>query len=302
MASDQVVLTAKQIFERYSPTTDDAPSVLKQIGEESHTVIRLTAVAAEMEPHSTFAAFILNPEGDCHWAHSGDSRIYHFHAGTLVKRTRDNSYVQALVDKGELTETPADENFLVFPPQGLVPTNGRQVVRVQWVGDPTIETSKAYYLSVRQLPVATTPTGEGGGSLQVSVLYTMKALIVVAPPGAEADVQVESVKPTLVAPPAAAIDPSLGGDAQPAPPQEPGLEVTVINRGKRYALMSGATWIVTGTDTSGHPYSQTLASQTVAATVGVGYLAPGGARRTFQIPTGGIALDPAKPVTVRFSR
>lgn len=205
-------------------------------------------------------------------------------------------------DKGELTETPADENFLVFPPQGLVPTNGRQVVRVQWVGDPTIETSKAYYLSVRQLPVATTPTGEGGGSLQVSVLYTMKALIVVAPPGAEADVQVESVKPTLVAPPAAAIDPSLGGDAQPAPPQEPGLEVTVINRGKRYALMSGATWVVTGTDTSGQPYSQTLASQTVAATVGVGYLAPGGARRTFQIPTGGIALDPAKPVTVRFSR
>lgn len=110
MASDQVVLTAKQIFERYSPASDDAPSILKQIGEESHTVIRLTAVAAEMEPHSTFAAFILNPDGDCHWAHSGDSRIYHFHAGTLVKRTRDNSYVQALVDKGELTEMQARDH------------------------------------------------------------------------------------------------------------------------------------------------------------------------------------------------
>ena len=110
MASDQVVLTAKQIFERYSPKTDDAPAILRQIGEEAHTVIRLTAVAAEMEPHSTYAAFIMNPEGDCHWAHSGDSRIYHFHAGTLVKRTRDNSYVQTLVDKGELTEMQARDH------------------------------------------------------------------------------------------------------------------------------------------------------------------------------------------------
>lgn len=206
-------------------------------------------------------------------------------------------------EDGGLTETPADDSFLIFPPQGLVPANGRQIVRVQWVGDTAIDTSRAYYLWVRQLPVATTPDGEGGGSLQVSVLYTMKALIVVAPPGAEADVQVESAKPALVAPPAAEIDPSLSGDTPlAAPPEEPGLEVTVVNRGKRYALMSGATWTVTGTDMAGQPFSQALSSQTVAATVGVGYLAPGGARRTFKIPTGGVALDPSKPVTVRFTR
>jgi fimbrial chaperone protein len=204
--------------------------------------------------------------------------------------------------EGNLTETPADENFLVFPPQGLVPTNGRQVVRVQWVGDPTIETSKAYYLWVRQLPVETTASQEGGGALQVAVLYTMKALIVVAPPGAQPDVQVESAKPASVAPPAAEIDPSLGGETQAAPPEEPGLEVTVVNRGKRYALMSGASWVVTGTDTAGQPYTQTLTGQNVAEMVGVGYLAPSGGRRVFKIPTGGVALDPSKPVTVRFAR
>lgn len=205
--------------------------------------------------------------------------------------------------EGGLTETPADENFLVFPPQGLVPANGRQVVRVQWVGEPNIDTSKAYYLWVRQLPVETTPSQEGGGALQVSVLYTMKALIVVAPPGVQPDVQVESAKPASVAPPAAEIDPSLGG-GQPAaaPPEEPGLEVTVVNRGKRYALMSGATWVVSGTDLAGQPYSQTLSGQTVAEMVGVGYLAPSGGRRVFKIPTGGVALDPSKPVTVRFAR
>ncbi len=203
---------------------------------------------------------------------------------------------------GEMVETPGDENFLVFPPQGLVPTNGRQVVRVQWVGEPQIPTSQAYYLWVRQLPVTTTPTGEGGGSLQVSVLYTMKALIVVAPPGAAPDVQVESAVPGMVSPPAPQIDPSLGSGEQAAPPAEPGLEVTVVNRGTRYALMSGATWTVSGTDKAGQPYTQTLSSQIVSETVGVGYLAPAGGRRTFKIPTGGIELDPSKPVTVRFTR
>ena len=33
-ASDQVMMTAKQLFERYSPDHDDAPSLLKQMVEE----------------------------------------------------------------------------------------------------------------------------------------------------------------------------------------------------------------------------------------------------------------------------
>ncbi|MBP7545801.1 MAG: protein phosphatase 2C domain-containing protein, partial [Acidovorax sp.] len=78
-ASDQVMMTARQLFERYSPNTDDATSMLKHLVEEAHIVIRLTAISSEQEPHSTVAAFLINPRGDCHWAHAGDSRIYHFH-------------------------------------------------------------------------------------------------------------------------------------------------------------------------------------------------------------------------------
>lgn len=106
-ASDQVMLTAKQLFERYSPETDDASSLLNQLAQEAHTVIRLTAISAEQEPHSTLAIFLINPQGDCHWAHAGDSRIYHFHANQLVKRTMDHSYVQTLVERGEITEDEA---------------------------------------------------------------------------------------------------------------------------------------------------------------------------------------------------
>jgi serine/threonine protein phosphatase PrpC len=107
-ASDQVMMTARQLFERYSPDSDDAGNLLRQIVSEAHLVIKLTAISAEQEPHSTIAAFVINPRGDCHWIHAGDSRIYHFQSGKLVKRTSDHSYVQTLVDRGELTEEEAN--------------------------------------------------------------------------------------------------------------------------------------------------------------------------------------------------
>jgi PPM family protein phosphatase len=115
-ASDQVMLTAKQLFDRYSPSSDDAPSVLRQIIEEAHTVIKLTAISTEQEPHSTLAAFLINPAGDCHWAHAGDSRIYHYHGKELVHRTIDHSYVQSLVDSGEIT----DEEASVHPQSNIL--------------------------------------------------------------------------------------------------------------------------------------------------------------------------------------
>jgi len=106
-ASDQVMLTARQLFERYDPDTDDAAALLRQIVGEAHLVIKLTAVSAEQEPHSTIAAFLINPGGDSHWVHAGDSRIYHFRDGKMVFRTMDHSYVQTLVDQGEIREDEA---------------------------------------------------------------------------------------------------------------------------------------------------------------------------------------------------
>jgi len=116
-ASDQVMLTARQLFERYDPQSDDAAAMLASIVEESHLVIKLTAISSEQEPHSTIAAFVINPNGDCHWIHAGDSRVYHFHRGRPVKRTIDHSYVQTLVDRGEISEEQAnthpDSNILL---------------------------------------------------------------------------------------------------------------------------------------------------------------------------------------------
>lgn len=56
-ASDQVMMTARQLFERYAPETDDAAATLMQMVQEAHLVIKLTAISSEEEPHSTVAAF-----------------------------------------------------------------------------------------------------------------------------------------------------------------------------------------------------------------------------------------------------
>ena len=114
-ASDQVLMTARQLFSRYKPGRDESVHLLRQLLEEANTVIKLTALSSEQEPHSTIAAFLLNPGGDCAWIHAGDSRIYHFRGGQLVKRTKDHSYVQALVDRGEISETEAN-----FHPQSNI--------------------------------------------------------------------------------------------------------------------------------------------------------------------------------------
>lgn len=107
-ASDQVMMTAKQLFDRYAPETDDAPTLLKQLVQEANLVIKLSAISSEQEPHSTLAAFLINPGGDCHWIHAGDSRVYHYHGDRLIKRTLDHSYVQTLVESGSITEEEAN--------------------------------------------------------------------------------------------------------------------------------------------------------------------------------------------------
>ena len=106
-AADQVMLTARQIFERYVPAKDDAGTTLRQLVMEAHLMIKLTALTAEEEPHSTLAAFLVDPTLRCAIAHAGDSRVYHFRGPEMVSRTVDHSFVQRLIDEGRLTEDEA---------------------------------------------------------------------------------------------------------------------------------------------------------------------------------------------------
>lgn len=109
-AADQVLLTARQLFERFVPERDAPGETLKQLVLEAHLMIKLTAITAEEEPHSTVAAFLLMPDRSAHLVHAGDSRIYHFRGPNLVTRTIDHSFVQRLIDEGRLAEADADSH------------------------------------------------------------------------------------------------------------------------------------------------------------------------------------------------
>jgi serine/threonine protein phosphatase PrpC len=107
-AADQVLLTGRQIFERFMPAQDDTADTLRQLVLESHLMIKLTAITAEEEPHATVAAYCLSPSLSCDVVHAGDSRVYHFRGAEFMRRTIDHSYVQRLVDEGKIREEQAN--------------------------------------------------------------------------------------------------------------------------------------------------------------------------------------------------
>ena len=109
-AADQVILTAQQLFERHVPAKDDPAALLKSLVQEAHLMIKLTAITSEEEPHSTAAAFMISPTLVCDMVHAGDSRIYHFRQAEMVSRTLDHSYVQRLVDQGDIAEEEANDH------------------------------------------------------------------------------------------------------------------------------------------------------------------------------------------------
>lgn len=106
-AADQVILTAQQVFERYAPDHESAEDCLRSLVHESHLMIKLTAIAFEEEPHSTIAAFLINPDRSACIVHVGDSRVYHFRQNGMLSRTLDHSYVQHMINEGQLTDAQA---------------------------------------------------------------------------------------------------------------------------------------------------------------------------------------------------
>jgi serine/threonine protein phosphatase PrpC len=106
-AADQVLLTARQLFERFVPGKDDATTLLKSLVDEAHLMIKLTAITAEEEPHSTVAAYLLTPDLRCEAIHAGDSRVYHFRGSEMLGRSVDHSFVQRLLEEGKISEEQA---------------------------------------------------------------------------------------------------------------------------------------------------------------------------------------------------
>lgn len=100
MAADQVIATVSHLYRDLGEDDTGGPTeLLRTMAEEAHTVIRLSALSSEKEPHATFVALLVRR--DCAaWAHAGDSRLYHFRDGRLMHRTEDHTYASYLRAQG----------------------------------------------------------------------------------------------------------------------------------------------------------------------------------------------------------
>jgi serine/threonine protein phosphatase PrpC len=112
LAAEQVIRTAKQAFDSFSPQTDDVEEMLRTIAHDAHTIIKLTAFSSEKKPHSTMVILVITPERHAIWAHVGDSRLYRFSGPNCASRTVDHSYVEKLVKEGKLSPADASNHHL----------------------------------------------------------------------------------------------------------------------------------------------------------------------------------------------
>jgi fimbrial chaperone protein len=91
---------------------------------------------------------------------------------------------------GKETNTPAEDEFLVYPPQVLLKPNQVQTVRVKWLGTRKPEKELAYRILAEQLPVNLEKEKPTGNRINLLVRYLGSVYIV--PKGAKPDVVLES--------------------------------------------------------------------------------------------------------------
>ncbi|MEO6353128.1 MAG: protein phosphatase 2C domain-containing protein [Oxalobacteraceae bacterium] len=112
LAAEQIINTAQQLFNEFSPGMETIEVLLGKIVHEAHSIIKLSSFSSEKEPHSTIVALVISPEQRAVWAHVGDSRLYLFDGPNCIHCTVDHSYVERLVSEGKLSRQEAKDHPL----------------------------------------------------------------------------------------------------------------------------------------------------------------------------------------------
>ena len=122
LAAGQVVLTGKNCLEQFSPGDQTPDQLLTDALNETHSMIRAGRVLNEQDPNSTGVILLLHAGEDsmtATWAHTGDSRLYHFRRDKSIFHTRDHSFVEQMMQKGYMTP----EQAAVHPNRNVLVTS-----------------------------------------------------------------------------------------------------------------------------------------------------------------------------------
>jgi serine/threonine protein phosphatase PrpC len=106
LAAEQVIHTARNSLELFSPAVESSRYLLENSMLEAHAMIKASRFINEKDPHSTVAMLLLQPR-KVSWAHCGDSRVYRFRGAAQAFRSVDHSYVEHLIANGRITPQEA---------------------------------------------------------------------------------------------------------------------------------------------------------------------------------------------------
>jgi fimbrial chaperone protein len=160
-----------------------------------------------------------------------------------------------LDENGERKLSKAGEDFLVFPPQALIPPGGTQVFRLQWVGNPALAESESYMFQVSQVPVQF-PKGQS----KVQVVMNFGVVINVAGNTGSPILKVTNT--------------GMTSDKQ----GKKRVFITVENPTKTHALLPEGKISLVGAG-----WSHTMTAAEINEKVGIGLVQPG-KRRKFVLP------------------
>lgn len=153
-----------------------------------------------------------------------------------------------IAEDGSQTFEPAEDLFVVFPPQGNVEVGRSQAVRVQYIGPPVVDRTQGYVIRVKEVPVQD-PSFEG-----VRFAYAYGVAFYVKPERARDDVKVNGFRKT-----------------------NDGLEIDLVNNGNDYSLLTEKRLrIEAGTE------KLSLERQQLSELIDFPLIAPGG-KRTLKI-------------------
>ncbi len=143
-------------------------------------------LSVDFRPRATCAVCLVQ-EGGSYWAHIGDSRIYQLRNGQMVRRSRDHSHVEVLIQEGAITEEEALDhpmrNYVECCIGGDLPVPGMTITGHHRLepGDVLLACSDGLWTGTPDAEIAATATRIDQSITENLKALSLKALSVNAP-------------------------------------------------------------------------------------------------------------------------
>lgn len=176
-----------------------------------------------------------------------------------------------LDSNGKVSSSINKTDFIIFPPQAILPPHGRQSFRIQWRNQPTLAKSKTYELVVAQVLARDSrpkDTNNGKSSISLNVALAFGSIINMRASSGNAKPSVASSR--------------LGKDKQ----GKSLLDTVISNSGNQNFLLAEAESIVTILDGgSRRLWTKTYSPNEMLSGFGLGLVQPNSTRR-MKVPLG----------------